>query len=165
MTFDEYVYGAHARLLRFATVLAGDPHLAEDLVQGALLSAFGHWTRIGSLDQPHAYVRRIVVNDYLSWRRKWRRQHSTADLEALLPALADHADATDAHIDLLRRLAQLPHTQRAVVVLRFYEQLSTAEIAGTLHCRESSVRSALARALARLRVDLATERPVPTEMT
>jgi DNA-directed RNA polymerase specialized sigma24 family protein len=80
MTFDEFAGARLPALLRFATALTGDPDLAKDLVQEVLLRASGRWQQVGQLDRPEAYVRKMVVNEYLSWRRRsWRLIPSGTD--------------------------------------------------------------------------------------
>ena len=71
MEFDEYLRREHRALLRFAVTVIGDARLAEEIVQDVLLRAFQRWSTIGELDRPHAYVRRMIVNEHLSWRRRW----------------------------------------------------------------------------------------------
>lgn len=79
MTFDEFTAGRLPALLRFAGVLAGDRGLAEDVVQEVLVRTHQRWTKIGALDSPEHYVRRMIVNEYLSWRRRWGRIVPHAD--------------------------------------------------------------------------------------
>lgn len=152
MTFEEYARAQRPALLRFATVLAGDGYAAEDLVQIVLGKAYERWDRIEVVDLPHAYVRRMVVNEFLSWRRRLLRAVPTEDLDGLLSHTPDHADAHARHLELLHLLHGLPRRQRAAVVLRYYEGLSDREIATALGCGESTVRSNLSRALNSLRV-------------
>lgn len=122
------------------------------------------WGTIQELDHPDAYLRRMVVNEYLSWRRKWARLIPSSDLldERSDPgrdAVTD-ADADDRH-HLQAELKKLPPRQRAVVVLRVYVGLNDAEIAATLHCPRGTVRSLQSRALHRLRVEMGpADRPV-----
>lgn len=152
MEFSEYVHAQHPALLRFATVLTGQAWLAEDLVSDVLGRAFERWTDIGAMERPHAYVRRMVVNEHLSWRR--RRRHSTVHAEPPDEVVADGADEHVEREAMIAVLAQLPRRQRAAVVLRYYLGLSDAEVAAELGCRESTVRSQIARALRTLRIDL-----------
>jgi RNA polymerase sigma-70 factor (sigma-E family) len=159
MEFSEYVRAQHPALVRFATVLTGRTWLAEDLVSDVLGRAFERWESIGAMDRPHAYVRRMIVNEHLSWRRRAHRiptpQPDVPD-GTVADGTAEHADR-DAMIALL---AQLPRRQRAAVVLRYYVGMSDAEVAAELDCRESTVRSQIARALRTLRIDL-TESGAP----
>jgi RNA polymerase sigma-70 factor (sigma-E family) len=153
MEFAEYVARQRPALMRFATVLTTQTWLAEDLVSDVLGRAFERWDRISGMAEPNAYVRRMVVNDYLSWRRRLARTSPRADVE---PGLA-YSDGTDERAErdaMIRRLADLPRKQRAAVVLRYYAGLPDAEIAGQLGCRVTTVRSQIHRALNTLRIDL-----------
>jgi len=152
MTFDEFAADRLPAMLRFATALAGDPDLAKDLVQEVLIRASGRWPEIG---HPEAYVRKMVVNEYLSWRRRsWR----------LIPAETGSCDAGDPSPDpadeyverqvLLAEMAKLPRRQRTALVLRYYEGFSDAEISELMGCTPSTVRGHVFRALAALRVEL-----------
>ncbi|GAB3143523.1 RNA polymerase sigma factor [Amycolatopsis sp. NPDC004378] len=151
MGFEDFVAERLDGLLRYATVLAGDPHLAQDIVQDVLLRAQQRWEAI---DHPPTYVRRMVTNEYLSWRRRAVRRMvpSSHDvLDALSPPEADPAAAYDERDAMLGLLATLPRKQRAAIVLRYYENYSDAEIAALLRCGVSTVRSQISRALATLR--------------
>ena len=152
VTFDDWVGARLPALVRFAAVLTGDRGLAEDVVQEVLIRAYGRWHRITTLDQPDAYLRRMITNEFLSWRRRWAR--ITPQPEVTPAAAApDHA-AAHAERDVIRvELAKLPRRQRAVLVLRYYERLTDAEIADLLGCPAGTVRSLASRALAALRVD------------
>jgi RNA polymerase sigma-70 factor (sigma-E family) len=147
--FEEFVSARLDALLRYATALSCDPHLAQDVVQEAMLRAQVRWSRIGGMDNPGAYVKRMVTNEYLSWRRhKARRDIALMDFE---PAMADptaHYDERDA---MLASIARLPRKQRACVVLRYYEGCSDEEIAEILGCHVTTVRSHISRAIATLR--------------
>jgi RNA polymerase sigma-70 factor (sigma-E family) len=154
MEFTEYVAGQRPALMRFATVLTCQTWLAEDLVSDVLCRAFERWDRISRMAEPHAYVRRMVVNDYLSWRRRLHRTSPRADVEPDTAGQSDGADERAERDAMIRRLAGLPRRQRAAVVLRYYAGLPDAEIAAQLGCREPTVRSQISRALATLRVDL-----------
>jgi RNA polymerase sigma factor (sigma-70 family) len=103
--------------------------------------------------EPHAYVRRMVVNEYLSWRRRLARTSPRAEVAEDVP-VGDGSDERAARDAMIRRLARLPRRQRAAVVLRYYAGLPDAEIAVELGCRVTTVRSQISRALATLRVDL-----------
>jgi RNA polymerase sigma-70 factor (sigma-E family) len=154
MTFDEFVHARLPALLRFAAVLAGDREVAQDVVQDALVVAHGRWSRIGGMERPELYVKKIVTTQYLSWRRRvarraelWQRR-GPDEL-----TVSDHAEHATTRAAVLARLAALPHRQRAVLVLRYYEGLGEAETAEVLGCAPGTVRSAHARALAALRLD------------
>jgi RNA polymerase sigma-70 factor (sigma-E family) len=148
-TFDDFVVGRGPALLRFACVLTQDSWLAEDLVQVALLKAHRRWNRVVRIEHPEAYVRRIVVNEFVSWRRR----RSSGEFPLLVPEV-EQADGADALLErdlVWRILAQLPRRQRVVLVLRYYEALSDAEIATALGCAEGTVRSLASRAFEALR--------------
>ena len=150
-------------LLRLAVMLTGSRVEAEDLLQVTLLKAQPHADRIAAMAAPAAYLRRIMVREHVSSLRALRRRVRTSPLgEHDPPAPDDLAD------DLQRRdttwllLTTLPRRQRAVLVLRFYEDLTDHDIATALGCTESTVRSNAARALATLRARLAeTEETQP----
>jgi RNA polymerase sigma-70 factor (sigma-E family) len=160
VTFEEFAAARLPAVLKFAAVLTGDRGLAEDVVQEVLIRANARWQVIGSLPRPEAYVRKMIVNEYLAWRRRsWRLVLSGAgtsieDLPAPDPA-AGYAEREA----MLAELGKLPGRQRAVVVLRYYEDLSDQEIAEVLGCTPGTVRGHASRALAALRVEL-TEAPV-----
>jgi RNA polymerase sigma-70 factor (sigma-E family) len=160
VSYEDFVAARLPAVLRYATALTGSPALAEDVVQEVLVRVQSRWRRIAGLERPEAYVRRMVLNEYLGWRRR-RSSRDVAmaaeQLEEVAPAVADpairHGDA-----DRLRRaLAGLPRRQRAVLVLRFYQGLSDAEIAGDMGCTEGTVRSHASRALTTLRDTLKEE--------
>lgn len=160
--FAEFVAQRQQPLLRFAMVLCGDARLAEDLVADVLARSFERWQRIGKVDQPNAYVRRMVVNEYLSSRRRSRRTMPVADPGPHGENRPDHAIEHAERAGMIAALAQLPRKQRATLVLRFYEGQSDAEIASILGCSQSTVRSNAARALAALRITLATDEVSPS---
>jgi RNA polymerase sigma-70 factor (sigma-E family) len=147
--FDAFVEARSPRLLRTAYLLTRDWALAEDLLQAALTKAWFAWGRI---DAPEAYVRRTLVTTYTSWwRRKWRAEVPTSDLpEHIAPPSGDAAENRRDLADALRTLAP---RQRAVIVLRYYEDLTEAETAHLLGCSIGTVKSQTSKALARLRVD------------
>lgn len=153
MTFDDYLRQRLPALLRYATVVTCDPHLAEDVVQEALARAQGKWRRIRELDQPEAYLKRMILNEFLSWRRRWVRRR-TDPLAEDLATVADPAGAVAQRHDLLALVAALPPRQRAVIALRFYEDRSDEEIADLLDCSLGTVRSLSSRGVASLRAVL-----------
>ena len=153
MIFEDFVSAHGPRLSRFAAVLCGDRWLAEDVMQEVLARVHGRWTVIAGMDQPDAYIRRMIVNEFLSWRRKLRRNILMSDV----PELPDAADPASQHADraaLVAELAKLPRKQRTVIVLRYYAGLSDLEIATDLGCSPGTVRSHASRALATLRVEM-----------
>jgi len=161
MTFEQFVAEHQHGLLRFATALTGDAAAGEDVVQDVLVRAHRHWDRVGATDVPYAYVRRMIVNEFVSWRRKWARQVPVAEVGEPDTGHRDHAADIAERDALLREIAALPRRQRAVIVLRYFEDLSDPEIAAVLGCSQSTVRGYAMRALTTLRVQralaLATE--------
>ena len=147
--FDEFVRTRHAALLRFAHLLTGDPHAAADLVQEALEKAGLRWRGIRRQDAPEQYVRRSMLNSHINHGRRRRREHLVADAPERSGRDAEPRDEA-----LWRLLATLPPQQRAVLVLRFYEDLSEVETARVLGCAVGTVKSNTSRALARLRAAL-----------
>ena len=157
MEFEDYVAQRRKALCRFAGVLCGDPRLADELVADTLGNAFERWDKVSRTDNLHAYVRRMLLNEYLSWRRRAARMAVRPDVTDLVAPVADHADAHAEQQQLLVELRLLPDKQRAAVVLRYYEGLSYAEIADLLGGSEITARSNVSRALRRLRVQLTDE--------
>jgi RNA polymerase sigma-70 factor (sigma-E family) len=157
--FDAYVAARLPALLRYGTLLCGDPDDARDLVQEVLTKALVRWSRIGATRHVDAYVRAMLTNEFISDRRR-RKRRPQAPLPDPpdgpgTPAVPGPDPDTGARGDLWARLLRLPPKQRAVVVLRYYEDLSDAQIAALLGCREGTVRTYASRALAALRIDLA----------
>ena len=147
--FSTFVAARSRHLLQTAYLLTGDRHRAEDLLQTALTRAYLRWDRIESED-PEGYVRRTLANAHIDWwRRKPWREEPTAELPDL-PG-ADTTAAYDVRQAVLQALDGLSRRQRAVVVLRYYEDLSEAEIASVLGCSAGTVKSAASRAMAKLR--------------
>ena len=152
MTFEEFAAARLPAVLRFATALTGDPDLAKDLVQEVLIRVSKRWPEIGS---PEAYVRKMVVNEYLSWRRRsWRLIPWGAASYDPRGASPDPADGFIERQALLAEMAKLPRRQRTALVLRYYEGFSDTEISEVMGCKPSTVRGHVFRALAALRVEL-----------
>jgi RNA polymerase sigma-70 factor (sigma-E family) len=151
--FEEFVRSQTRPLLGLATAMSSDAALAEDLVQDVLIKVHGRWERIAALDDPPSYVRRMLVNEYLSWRRKRSRIEpvATADASCELDDAPDLATTYADRAALAAQLRGLTRRQRTVLALRFYGGFDDREIAKTLGCSESSVRSHASRALAALR--------------
>ncbi|HET9759365.1 MAG TPA: SigE family RNA polymerase sigma factor [Nocardioidaceae bacterium] len=146
--FEEFVVVCSDGLLRTAYLLTRDPSLAEDLLQTALTKAWFAWTRLD--EQPEPYARTTLATTYATWwRRRWRGERPTRDLE---PRQATGTER-ETHHDLWAALGRLTRRQRAVVVLRFYDDLAEADTAEVLSCSVGTVSSQTATALARLRVD------------
>jgi RNA polymerase sigma-70 factor (sigma-E family) len=148
--FDEFVATRSPALLRTAYLLTGDHGLAEDLLQTALAKCWFAWGRIDGPPEP--YVRRALLTTYATWwRRKWRGERPAGELpDRADPAATTPVEDRDA---LWRALGELPRRQRAVVVLRYYEDLSEAETAAALGISTGTVKSQAAKALAALRRD------------
>jgi RNA polymerase sigma-70 factor (sigma-E family) len=157
LSFDDLVVSTERRLLRLGLMLTGGVHSAEDLVQTVFARAHRKWDRIQAIDNPEAYLRTMVVNEFLSWRRLLKN----GELPVAEPA--DHPSTEDLSARLAQRdaawrlLADLPRQQRAVLVLRYYEDLPDDEIAAVLGCAPATVRSNAARGLATLRNNLPAE--------
>ncbi|MFI7708597.1 SigE family RNA polymerase sigma factor [Nonomuraea sp. NPDC049480] len=150
--YDTFVEASWHRLLRTAYLLARDWGAAEDLVQTALLKAWQAWPRLG--DEREAYVRKIIVNLHVSWwRRRWRQAELTSESPPDQAQAADHLGQADDRELVWQALGRLPARQRAVVVLRFFEDMTEAQTASTLGCSVGTVKSQANRALAKLRVD------------
>lgn len=147
--FDEFVRAYTPTLLRTAYLLTGDQHHAEDLVQSALARAHRSWHRID--DSPFGYVRRTMYHlQVATWRRRRIREWLGTTTTEPLPE-PDVATAADIRITLQKALAQLTDKQRAVIVLRFYEDRSVEDTATVLRCSTGTVKSQTAKALAKLR--------------
>ena len=148
--FDTFVLRHQAALLRSAYLITGNQAQAEDLVQDALVKALRQWGRSPTPAEPLAYVRRILINEYLSWRRKLSSRELPTESLRELPA-ADSQAAVDDRDVLWRALATLPRTQRVVLALRYFDDLPDREIALALGCAEGTVRSLASRAFTTLR--------------
>jgi RNA polymerase sigma-70 factor (sigma-E family) len=149
--FAEFIDARQHALQRTAWWLTGDWALAEDLVQAALARSWPKWERIRRLDQPELYVRRVMINLWSSWnRRRWRKEQATA-------SVPDHHVPGDMAAEVATRLAvrsaleSLTVRQRAVLVLRVFDDLPEAQVAQLLGCSVGTVKSTLSRALTRLR--------------
>jgi RNA polymerase sigma-70 factor (sigma-E family) len=154
--FARFVADRSPHLLRTAWLLTGDAGRAEDLLQTALAVVWPKWKRIVEGGHPEAYVRRVLVTKFLSWqRRHWRFEVPTeSPPDPTAPADRAAFDGRAADRDAIRRaLAGLSRQQRAVVVLRYVEDLSVAETATLLGCSQATVRVQAGRALAALRLN------------
>jgi RNA polymerase sigma-70 factor (sigma-E family) len=164
MTFEEFAATRMPGLLRFAAVLAGDRATAEDLAQEVLIRAYARWDRIGCLDRPELYVRKMMLNEFLNWRRRSSRQIPVGGMAGEPASIApDHAAEYNEREALLAELGKLPRRQRAVLVLRYYEDRGDSEIADLLGCSPGTVRSHASRALAALRVEMSPRRRAHAE--
>ena len=166
--FEAFVRNLDWSMSRFAYLLCGDRGHAEDLVQVALWKAYQSWDRVRAVDYPNAYVRQILLREYLSWRRRRWTSEMVAPREVLDPIhdriLADVGDGVS-EVDAVRHmLASLPRKQRAVLVMRFFLDLPEDQIAAEIGCSCSSVRSISSRALEALRESLRLEEEVGREL-
>jgi RNA polymerase sigma-70 factor (sigma-E family) len=156
VTYEQFADSRLAGLLRYAVMLTGDPYTAEDLVQDTMVRVQLNWRRVSVSDSPDGYVRRVLTNRFFDLRRGswWKRVllRPEPDLSAAAPR--DHASDSAERDRVWSMLAALPPRQRAVLVLRYYEDLPDAEIADVLGCAVGTVRSSISRALATLRADL-----------
>lgn len=152
--FASFVAARSAALLRTAWLLTGSEASAQDLVQTALMKTWSRWSQVLSQQAPEAYVRRVMVSTFLSWRRRrwWFERPSDA---TVLPELAgpDQTASVELRMVLQAALRSLSRGQRAVLVLRYFEDLSEAQTASLLGCSLGTVKSQTARAMTRLRTD------------
>jgi RNA polymerase sigma-70 factor (sigma-E family) len=152
--YREFVVARSSALLRTAYLLMGDRGRAEDLLQTALTKTYVSWGRIRDRDAVEAYVRRTMTTTATSWwRRRWLRETPTD----VIPEASAPGDLTGAHAErdaLWQELQGLPTMQRAVLVLRFYEDLNEAEVADALGISRGTVKSHTSRAFAALRARL-----------
>lgn len=147
--FRDFVRTRQQSLMRSAYLLTGDAHQAEDLVQTVLTRVAKHWKKLARDGSPEAYARRSLINQHISWRRRRR----LVDLPTANPPDRgyDHGDESLHRITLQEALARLTPRQRAVLVLRFYEDRSVEETADLLGCSPGTVKSQTHYALGRLR--------------
>ena len=157
VTYDELVRATQPRLVRLGLMLTGNLHNAEDLTQTVLARAHRRWDRISGLDHPEAYLRTMVVNEFLSWRRILKNRELPLAEPVERPSDEDIGSRQALKDATWRLLTKLPRQQRAALVLRYYEDLTDAEIADILGVTAGTVRSNISRALANLRDHLSTE--------
>ncbi|UYM06777.1 SigE family RNA polymerase sigma factor [Solicola gregarius] len=156
--FDAFVLGAWPRLFRTAYALSGNRHDAEDMLQNAFARAYANWRRVRRADSPEAYVHRIVANETVTaWRRRWRQVERSTEAPPDT-ASPGHAEAVSERTAIWEAIRALPPRQRAVVVLRYYEDLSEKDIAAVLGIAPGTVKSQASHAMKTLRSQL---RPVP----
>ncbi|KRF35257.1 SigE family RNA polymerase sigma factor [Nocardioides sp. Soil805] len=158
-SFATWVAVRRPALLRAATAITGDPHRAEDVLQGALLRVLPHWAAIRDPGAADSYVRRAMLNQHISWCRQPSYRHESVRSEVPEPTgggLGTSVPASRAG-ELWHLVAALPPRQRSTIALRFYEGLSVAETAAALGCSSGTVKSNTHHALARLRAMLARD--------
>jgi RNA polymerase sigma-70 factor, ECF subfamily len=156
ISFETYVRSRWSALLRTAFLLTGDRQLAEDLLQTTLAKVLRRWDGLAQAANPDPYVRKVMLNTALRWRRRhWRAERPT-DAVPDQPS-TDSTAGVDARERLRRALITLPARQRAVIVLRFYEDQTEVQTAALLGCRPGTVKSQTAKAMAKLRARLADQ--------
>jgi RNA polymerase sigma-70 factor (sigma-E family) len=150
--FDEFVAAHVDDLLRTAYLIVWDEAEAEDLVQECLLEVARRWPRVRRMERPRAYARRILVNLAIDGARGRARRRSELEAGASAsPIEVDPLSALDTRAELLEVLGQLPARQRAVLVLRYFNDLTETQVAEVLGCSPGTVKSSASRGLARLR--------------
>jgi RNA polymerase sigma-70 factor (sigma-E family) len=150
--FAEFVAARSKQLIRLAYVLTGDQHSAEDLLQNTLIKAAAHWGRIHSA--PEAYVRRIMYREQVSWLRRRARRPETAMAQVPEPPAGEQPVSVEARLTLQDALRALPPRRRAVLVLRYLEDLPESQVADILGCSVGTVRSQTHKAVTQLRAAL-----------
>jgi len=155
--FADYMSARQPSLLRTAYLLTGDRHAAEDLVQTAFAKLYLSWDKVQRRELVDGYVRRILVNENNSlWRRAWKRHEYSTD--ELPEQIADTEGRDSGDSSALWQFVQtLPRKQRAVIVLRYYEELTEAETAEVLNVSVGTVKSQASRALASMRERMHTQ--------
>lgn len=151
MQFESFVTQYSAELLRHATIVSADPDEAQDLVQSVLERAMSRWPHISRLDRPDLYVRRMIVNEFISVRRRMRRVQFTDIVPEPAPA-ADLANRIVLRSVLIDAIRTLPPRERVVVALRHWSGMGDAQIAAEMGCTASTVRGYHLRAVRKLRV-------------
>ena len=157
-SFETFVRESSPALARLAFLLTGDRQLGEDLVQTALSKVLPHWSRIVAGGDPGPYVRTVMVRTAIGWRRRRWNGEKPANTLPEPTAASDFSAALDTRERLRAVLSTLPIRQRAVVVLRFYEDRSEAEVAQLLGCSVGTVKSQAAKGLSKLRERLEDDR-------
>ncbi len=167
--FERFVDEGADALLRTACLVAWDPAEAEDLVQECLTIVARRWPRVQRMDHPYAYARRVLINLALdgAQRRSRRAQELGARDAPAIDDVVDEASArallgVDVRSELLQALGTLPPRQRAVLVLRYFEDLPEAKVAAVLGCSVGTVKSTASRGLTRLQSSLSAELPLTT---
>jgi RNA polymerase sigma-70 factor (sigma-E family) len=150
--FRDYVRDRSRALIRTAYLLTGNLADAEDLVQSALAKTYLAWDRIEDRGALDGYVRRAIVNTHISWWRRRRVEEFPTD-EIPDQAVADHSVSSDLQESLRRAIDRLPQRMRAAVMLRYYDDMTEAEVAEVLGVSLGTVKSTVSRAVAKLRID------------
>ncbi|MGZ4601596.1 SigE family RNA polymerase sigma factor [Oryzihumus sp.] len=155
---EAWVAGALPRLLGLAHAMTGSRAEAEDLVQETLAKLIASWGRASSADHVDAYVRRMLVNTWISHRRRrWTRElvsHAVVTADRAVPSFPGHGDLLGQREELVGALRGLPPRQRAALALRYYDDLSDTAIAEALGCSVGAVRTSIHRGLRALRASM-----------
>ncbi|GHI08133.1 RNA polymerase subunit sigma-24 [Streptomyces cellostaticus] len=153
--FQSFMTGRWPRLMRTAFLLTGEQHAAEDLVQSTLEQVYVNWRRVGSADDPEAYVRRVMINAHARRHRRRLKEflapRDDSGLAHEVPDTGDRIAQADDRSALLKALAQLPARQREAVVLRYWEDLTETQAAEAMGCSVGTVKSNAAKGIAKLR--------------
>jgi RNA polymerase sigma-70 factor (sigma-E family) len=152
-SFRDFIGSRLDGLRRTAYLMCGDWHLADDVVSDAVVKIFRSWRRVSRMENLDAYVRRAVVNAWLDDRRRpWRRERLVAELPSIAQPAGDRS--VNDRLAVLKHLEALPARRRAVIVLRYYCDLSVDETAAVLECSPGTVKSQTAKALETLRTSM-----------
>lgn len=151
--YEEYVRSCRGNLLRTAWMLTGNWTAAEDVTQTALTSLWKHWSRLGHVDSVEAYAQRVLINAFISARRRGWVREDPSDTVPDVPAPSNEVVIAEQRLVLTRALSRLPARQRAAVVMRYFGDLTEQQTADALNCSLGTVKSQVARALDKLRAD------------
>ncbi|GAA4838205.1 SigE family RNA polymerase sigma factor [Kitasatospora terrestris] len=157
LSFEAYAAGCERRLYRTAYLLCGDRHRAEDLAQTTMAKLFAHWWRASQMENLDAYARTVLTRTFLGEQRRLAVARRLGMLAS--PPEISPGEDSDLRVTLLNALAELPVRARAMVVLRYWEDLSVETVADLLGCSTGTVKSQCSRALARLREQLGESSP------
>ena len=160
--FRDFVRSRSRALLRTAYLLTGNVADAEDLVQSALAKTYVAWDRIQDRSALDGYVRRAIVNTHISWWRRRRVEEYPTD-EIPDQAVIDNGESSDIQESLRRAIDRLPQRMRAAVMLRYYEDMTEAEVADVLGVSLGTVKSTVSRAVAKLRIDAELQPELPRQ--
>jgi RNA polymerase sigma-70 factor (sigma-E family) len=162
--YREYVVSRIDPMRRVAYLLCGDWHTADDLLSTALVKLFRQWRRVSAMDNPDAYLRRMLLRVWLDERRRpWRREHPTDVVPDRSVVGGEPTDQVDDRLAVLALLAELPPRRRAVLVLRYFCDLSVEQTAEELGCSTGTVKSQTARALDALRARMTAPSSIAEE--
>jgi RNA polymerase sigma-70 factor (sigma-E family) len=151
--FHQFVAARSPGLVRAAWLLTGNLATAEDLVQTALAKVWARWSQVERQDAPEVYVRRVMMSTFLTWsRRRWHGERAVERLPETATA-PDDLHQVELRWSVSHALRALPRRQRAVVVLRYFEDLTEQQVARVLNCSVGTVKSQNAKAIAKLRAD------------